>query len=401
LSSILDSKVDGGFGGPLDEIRADYATRIARTLKLSAAPRVYLISAKSPAAFELPALRDLLSREKPADVVRDSKQLAAARQDQALFAWLDAQELPRRAERLGQLQRDAEELVAERVAGPVLDRIVPRLLDDPSTRFAMADEILQERVARWPIVNLIHTLLQPLFVLLRSSVSRGAAPMQGPEAMVDAIIRESGESVGQRVQSAFAYLRQSQPAVAPLFEQNKLWEDMPADLAARSLRGVLADTVQRQRDAARQYLSGAGAIVGAPVRWLLTIGAMLWFPFLQPILSALLASTDPHTSVWTVHWPELSRLIVLVLGVDYLWKSAGFLIIYYVALWLALRWNTQRKVGRLMTRWRAANFPDPTLNLATQTVQWMDGLIAPIAAAHDRMQSLADRVITLRLKTEA
>ena len=96
---------------------------------------------------------------------------------------------------------------------------------------------------------------------------------------------------------------------------------------------------------------------------------------------------------WTIHWPEVGRLVVLVLGVDYLLKSAGFLIIYYAALWLALRWNTQRKVARLMNRWRAADFPDPSLNLATQTVQWMDGLVAPIAMAHDRMQSLADRVI--------
>ena len=83
-------------------------------------------------------------------------------------------------------------------------------------------------------------------MLLRSAVGRGAAPMQGVlEAMVDAIIRESGESVGRRVQSAFAYLRQSQPVVAPLYELNKLWEDMPADLAARNLRTVLADTVLR------------------------------------------------------------------------------------------------------------------------------------------------------------
>lgn len=384
-----ESRVQNPIAGVLNELRADYAARLARTLKLAEEPRVFLISARHPTRFELPALRELLSRQKSAQVVRESKQSAAARQDKALLAWLDARELPLRAERLALLQRDARELITTRVAAPVLEKIVPRLLDDPATRFAMADEILQERVARWPIVNLVHTLLQPLFVLLRAAVSRSATTMQGPEAMVDAVMRESGESVSALVQSAFVQLRQSQPAVAALFPTNKLWEDMPADQAATSLCRVLAETVQRQRVAARQRLTRRGAILGAPLRWLLTIGALLWFPFVQPILLTVLAR--PELAAWRTHQNGVISLLVTVLGVDYLLKSAGFLTIYFVVLWLALRWNTQRKVARLMSRWRATDFPDPSLNLATQTVKWLDALIAPIAAARERMQSLADR----------
>jgi len=80
--------------------------------------------------------------------------------------------------------------------------------------------------------------------------------------------------------------------------------------------------------------------------------------------------------------------------------SAGFLAIYFVVLWLALRWNTQRMVARLLARWRAADYPDPALNLATQTLQWIDLLVAPIRQARERMKSLADRAETLR-KQEA
>ncbi|HET6247338.1 MAG TPA: GTPase domain-containing protein [Tepidisphaeraceae bacterium] len=394
LSSILEPKVDRYDGTPMEQLRADYAGRIAATLKLDAPPRVFLISAKTPTAFELPALRQIVLREKSAEAIREAKRLAAERQDNALRSWLDQQQLPLRAERLGRLQQNAQELIAERVAGPVLERIIPRLLDDPSTRSAMTDEILTDRVTRWPIVSLVHTLLQPLFILLRSAISRGAAPMQGPEAMVDAIIRESGESVAGRVQSAFASLRQAQPVVASLYEKNKLWEDMPADIAARSLRVALTETVRRQRTAAREYLTGPAATAGAPLRWLLTIGALIWFPFIQPVLALMLGS--PGGSFWQIPWGQIFRMIVLVFGVDYLWKSAGFLIVYYAILWLALRWNTQRKVSRLISRWRAMDFPDPTLNLATQTVQWMDNLIAPISAAHDRMRVLADRAIAVR-----
>ncbi|HWE96225.1 MAG TPA: GTPase domain-containing protein [Tepidisphaeraceae bacterium] len=375
---------------PLAELRDDYAVRVARTLKLAQPPRVYMIAAKYPDRFDMAELAGLLSQQRSAQAVRESKQLALARQDRTLLVWLDKQELPLRASRLAQLQQDAEELVADRVGGPVLERIVPRLLDDPATRLAMADDILQERVARWPVVNLVHTLLQPVFVLLRSAVSRGAMPMQSADGMVDAVVKESGDSIGRLVQSAFAQLRQAQPAVALLYPHNKLWEDMPADLAAANLQRALAGAIGRQREVARERLGGGAGVLLAPARWLLTIGALLWFPFVQPVLAAFLGSHESRTL------RNVVALVIGVLGVDYFLKSAGFLVIYYAAIWLALRWNTQRKVGRLLARWRATDFPDPAVNLATQTVQWLSDLTAPIQLARERMRSLADRADAFR-----
>ncbi|MDB5302964.1 MAG: hypothetical protein JWM97_513 [Phycisphaerales bacterium] len=380
---------------PLSELREDYARRVARTLKLPQPPRVYMISARHPDRYEMPALRELLTRQRTPQAVRESKQLALARQDRTLVAWLDKQDLADRAKRLTQLQQDAEDMVADRVGGPVLDRVVPRLLDDPATRLAMADDILQERVARWPVVNLVHTLLQPVFVLLRSAVSRGAMPLQSADGMVDAVVKESGESIAGLVQSAFAQLRQTQPAVAALYPHNKLWEDMPSDMAAGNLQRALAGAIGKQRAAARERLSGGAGLLLTPVRWLLTIGALLWFPFVQPVLSTFLRDAD-----WHPHWEKLVALIVGVLGVDYFLKSAGFLVIYYAAIWLALRWNTQRKVGRLLSKWRATDFPDPAVNLATQTLQWLNDLTAPIRLARERMQSVADRAEAFRKQAD-
>ncbi|MDB5293732.1 MAG: hypothetical protein JWL69_4973 [Phycisphaerales bacterium] len=384
-SSSSSLNPEPGTLNPLAELREDYARRVARTLRLAEPPRVYMISARFPDRYEMPALRDLLSRQRTPQAVRESKQLALARQDRTLVTWLDKQDLAKRALRLAQLQQDAEDMVADRVGGPVLDRIVPRLLDDPATRLVMADDILQERVARWPVVNLVHTLLQPLFVLLRSAVSRAAMPMQSADGMVDAVVKDSGESIARLVQSAFAQLRQTQPAVAALYPHNKLWEDMPADIAAGNLQRALAGAIEKQRTAARDRLAGGSGFLLAPFRWLLTIGALLWFPFVQPVLSAFLASHDSHTL------RNITGLVIGVLGVDYFLKSAGFLVIYYAAIWLALRWNTQRKVGRLLSKWHATDFPDPAVNLATQTVQWLEELTAPIRLARERMQSLADR----------
>jgi hypothetical protein len=166
---------------------------------------------------------------------------------------------------------------------------------------------------------------------------------------------------------------------------------MPADLAAAELRRTLGATLQRQRDAARAELIRADWL-GAPLRWLLTIGAVIWFPFAQPILQAVLGS--PHASSWTV--PDWLRLGVEVLGVNYLLKSAGFLILYFIALWLALRWNTQRKVARAVGRWRAGDLPDSSLSLFAQTLEWLDALITPVRQARDRMESLAKRAEAAR-----
>ena len=374
------------------ELRDDYAARVQRTLSLPGPPRVFMISATHPEAYELPELREMLAREKSTEVVRQSQELAARRQDRSLLAWLENQQLSQRAERLARLQEDAEDLAADRVAGPILDEVIPRLLDDPATRGTMAEEILTERVAHWPVVRLVHTLLSPLFVLIRGATSRNAAPLQSPQGLVEVVFRETGYSASDLVQTTFAQLRQSQPVLAELYAHNRLWEQMSADVAAAELRRNLGATIQRQRDAARDRLTRGGA-AGAPIRWLLTIGAVLWFPFIQPVLHAALEAPD------AIHdWPvrKVAALLVGVLGVNYLLTSAGFLALYFVALWVALRWNTQRKVARLVGSWRATTLPDPSLNLATQTLEWLDGLLAPLRQSRDRMESLAKRAEAAR-----
>lgn len=388
------NKVDqlSGQGAQVTELVEDFALRIQKTLGLDAPPKVYTISATHPEQYDLPALRSALAREKSTDAVRQSQGLAARRQDGSLLAWVEGQQLPVRAERLARLEEDAEELTAQRIAEPLLDGVITRLLDDPGSRGTMAEEILAERVARWPVVRLVHTLLSPLFVLLRGATSRTAAPLQTPEGLVELVLRETQYSVSDLVQTTFAQLRQSQPALGELYAHNRLWEQMPADLAAAELRRALGSTIQRQRDAARERLTRRGGW-GAPLRWLLTIGAVLWFPFIQPILETVLTSRE-NLSLWT--WTQRAAVLVSVLGVNYLLKSAGFLVLYFLTLWLALRWNTQRKVARLLGRWKLATLPDESLNLSMQTLRWVDGLVAPIRTYRQRIELLARRAEALR-----
>jgi hypothetical protein len=393
-----------GLTSPMLELREDFAARLGRTLALSSPPEVFLISAISPGRYELPRLRGMLCREKTQKAVRQSRELAGRKQDRSLLDWLAGQQLTERAERLGRLRGEAEELAAARMAVPLLEQVLPALADDPASRQALADEILNDRVSRWPLVSLVHTLLAPLFVLIRTMGAKHAAPLQGAEAMADFYLKgtagASGWSAAQAVQSTFAQLRQSQPALSTLYRNNKLWEDLPADSAATNLARRLSGTVERQRSATRQGAAGRGGAWAAPLRWALTIGALLWFPIVQPILQLALKPENDWSGLGWHHWRLLLGMLVSVLGTDYLLRSAGFLAIYFLVLWLALRWNTQRKVARMSTRWRSANDPNPQLNLASQAMQWVDELTDPIRQAHDRMASLAERAASLRAESE-
>jgi len=387
------NKVDqlGADTAAATELRDDYARRVQQTLSLAEAPRVFMISAKSPESYELPKLREALRKQKSSDDVRQSKKLAGVRQDRALVRWLDDQQLPMRVRALQQMQEDAEDLAAARIGEPLLETVLPRLMDDPETRGALAEEILTERVAHWPVVRLIHTLLSPVFTLLRGATSKNAAPLQSVDGLVEIAFKETRCAPADLIQTTFAQLRQTRPAIAELYSQHKLWEPVAAEMSAGELRRSLAATLRRQRDAAREKLSVGGAS-GAPIRWLLTIGALLWFPFIQPILKHVLVVDQ---SVWK-SGAYLAEQLVEVLGVDYLLKSAGFLIIYFIALWLALRWNTQRQVTKLARAWRDGDAPDPAVNVFAQTIEWLNNLSAPLRDAHERMESLSTRAATVR-----
>jgi hypothetical protein len=391
-----------GGGSPIPkaaaEIRDDFAGRIARTVSLASPPDVFLISAIHPERYDLPRLRGLLSRQKTDDALRKSKELAVRRQDRSLLNWLREQRLDERAARTERLCREAEEAVAARVGEPLLERAIPRLLDDPAARLALTDEVLRERVARWPLVNLVHTLLSPLLAVWRSNVAPAGAGLGAgaAEATVETYLNgcDPAGGVARLVQTTFAQLRQSQPLVAQLYRHNRLWEDMPAELAAGELRRTLAASVERQREVAIQRLAGRNGVVAPLVRWLLTIGALLWFPFVQPVLEGMLKLPEIRWDLWT-QGRNLAGLVVGVLSGEALLRNVTFLILWFTVIWLALRWNTQQRVNRFLYRMRSTEERDLSLNLSAQAVQWMGGLLGPLRRASEQMNDLSSRAKAL------
>ena len=116
-----------------------------------------------------------------------------------------------------------------------------------------------------------------------------------------------------------------------------------------------------------------------------TIGAVLWFPIVQPLLEHGLNDSIPANIL------GLAKLLVPLLGASYLLHSAAFLVIWFVALWMLLRWDTQRRANRLIRRWSNADVASE-LSLAGACVQWMDELLEPLRVHELRTSEIAKRV---------
>jgi hypothetical protein len=262
----------------------------------------------------------------------------------------------------------------------------------------MVDEAMRRRVARWPIVGVVHTLLSPVLAFFRINFARKPeAVLVGAEGLADAYLNGDGVGVAARVQTTFAQLQQSHAIVSSLYRRRKLWEPMAAEQSAGELRRRVADTIERQRGAVRARPGGSNHRAAAYWRGLLTIGAIVWFPLVQPLLEAML--NPGRTTGGTLH--DFAYVLVQVLGGAYLLKNATFLLVYFVVLWAVIRWDTQRRVTRLMARWRAGDAPDPILNPTAQAAEWMDGLLAEVRAARERMRRLIAGSDSLRKQLEA
>jgi hypothetical protein len=375
--------------GAAEELRNDFAKRIARTIQLPAPPQVYLISAKQPTAFDLPRLTDLLSRERSSQAVNQSRDLADRRQDRSLFGWFQRQRLGDRVQQLASLESDAQELLNARVSMPLIDHAIPRMLDDPGQRMALLAPVTRLRMSRWPIVNAIDALLSPVMALVQKNLGASSTGSADP----DAYLADTG-GISTCVQTAFAQLHQLHPQLSEMYRDRKLWESMHADLAAIDLKRRFAEVAQRQQEAVLKRAGGRFHALFAPWRWLLTIGAVLWFPIIQPILNIML-----QQNAWDLS-KETLRVIVGVLSVEHLLSCVTFLLLWLFILWVMLRWGTQRRVTRIIERWKRAD-SDDDLSLPQQVIQWTDEMLDPIHRRRDRVEQILNQAEQLRAQLSA
>lgn len=381
-----------------NELREDYAKRLQRVLSLGEPPRVFMISATHPEQHELPQLREKLGQEKSVAEVDTGRRMAVRQQGNSVLGWIERQNLPEHARRLATVQQDAQETIGERLGAPLFDRAIPAMMDDPAHRLTVLDDCLKSRAARWPFVNIIQGLAAPLAATFRRRLSLDQQrSLEGPESLVAAYLRPDGRDLSDAIQTTFAQLQQSQPMVSSLYRSRKLWESRQADLAASDLQRNLTDTVTRQRAIIAKRVCGRSGPVGTLVRWSLTVGALLWFPVVQPILQAALEDTLGR-SVRTI-----ALAVVRALSVTALLQTLTFLALYYFIIWLIVRWDTGRRVDRQLHRWKTSDSTDPGLSLPGQTLEWLNNLLEPIRAARERVEGLVRRAEELKgeLETKA
>jgi hypothetical protein len=369
------------------EIRDDYARRVAAVTGIEPPPRVYVVSAREPSLFDLPELRKTLVRSRSRAEVAQAGELAGRRRDRSIVSWMATQNLPERAQRLARLRSETEDLLTARVVGPLLETVLPRLANDAIYRTALVDEAMNVRIARWPLVNLVHALLSPLLAASLTLVRGGGGRLGGTPAQgwIDAYLSIDGRPLHAVLQATFAHARQTSPMVVDLFTTRRPWEDRDAELAVMELRSGLVDTVERQRAHLVARYGRSRNPISALVRWTLTVGALLWFPFLQPLLEAALQPGFGRTT------QELGLLVVRILGTSYLLTTVSFLVLYFVILWLALRWRTGRRVARFLTAWGSGRGPDE-LDFARQAVTWGQALVRPLREAQEKTQRVVGEI---------
>lgn len=371
------------------QIVEDYAARIGKTLRLSRPPRVYAISASRPALFDLPALRERLSQQKTLDEVSRSQDLAIRQRSRTLLAWLERQDLPAQAQRADRLAREATEVAYERLAAPLLDSISTRLADDPVYRARLIEPAVSTRLARWPIVGAINAMLSPLLQIVHKSTA--ASVQSAPDVVLNS---PDSAPLSQRIAATFAHIARLNPAVMPMYQHRKLWEEPAAIAAGGELRTRLTAAAQRQQQAVIDRAGGRSGWLAPMFRLLLTVGAALWFPILQPIAEVLVARG------WTQMLGEMARLLVGIFSSAHLLQSLGFLLLWYLLLWMLLRWHTQQRAARLIRRWQTDESTDPQLSFAAQTLQWLEDLLAPLRLRQQAMMDLARREGEIRSRED-
>lgn len=350
----------------VDELRADYAQRLARACAMAQSPRVYAIDNRDASSFDLTDLSEQVLAVRSVQAVARSRDLARQQQAKTLGGWLAAQKIDVELAATERLLETAESVCDTRLTEPLTDQLSLRLANDSSIRAGVMEPAVRSRLSYWPIVNVIDAVIGPVVSVMRSG---GPAPTAAL----------AGRDLAQHVRGAFAELAQRDPRVYRLYEHRKLWESQPAEISAATLQQRVDAAIAKQALQLQARASKPSLLTRliAPV---VTLGTALWFPIVQPILQIVLE--EDITSMTR----ESLLLIVKLLSATALVQSVAFLAIYFVALWMWLRWLAYRRVDRALRRASDADHP------AAVVLTWTNELLQPIRARAERLRSLNDRI---------
>jgi hypothetical protein len=332
-------------------------------------PRVFAVDNRDASAFDLPELSRLVLAHRSAEVVARSRELASLRQRQTLTSWLASAGIDRRLASAERMRAEVQRACADRLVEPIVDQLSQRLKTDPAVRSRVIEPVVRRRLSYWPIVNVLDATLGPVVSLVRSGGSDA-------QAVTNVL---GGRDLSGLVRGTFADLVQREPQLLDVYAHRKLWELDSASLAAGALQRRVDDALRGHQETLASALSKPSMLarVLAPIA---TIGAAIWFPIVQPVLEVGL---QPDAIAFGT---ESLRKLVSVLSASYLIESVGFLAIYFVALWMWLRWLAYRRVDRALGHAADADHP------AGVVLAWNDQLLQPIDRHVSTLRDLQSRI---------
>lgn len=338
-------------------VAQDYAGRVQRLLQLQQSPRVMVVSARRPDDLDGPAMRNVLSQGRSEKAVQLSRVAAQRQRQRSVLTWANRQDLPGKLRRAEQGVEAARQVIAEELAGPIAGEWTQRAIEAEGYRLSVTHAAVARRLSGWPILGVLEHLAAPLLAVRRINADADRLPPLEPP-------------LDDRIAAAFARVRDVVPTAGEAYDDAPPWQPMhAAALATQARREVsssLAGLRQRVVNASRPIA------VLAPLRWLLTVGAIIWFPLGQPLLQAWL---DGGLG-------DVIALAIAMISVQHLLASATMIIVWLVALWLWVRWRAATRAERILSRVEDENHPSSRL------LEWCATLLSPLERRSGELRTL-------------
>lgn len=343
-------------------VAADYAARLQKLLGLASLPRVHLVSAQSPEEFDLPVLRSAISKSKDSTTVSTSLKLARSRRNESIMSWMRDLNLHERALRSQRSLELARRSVDELLTEPLLAMVTPAIRANSSLRLSLADEASKKRIARWPLLGAIDLLVSPIFAIVRHNLGPSS-----PASVVRGAMDELKPDVDARITMLHARTLTDHPA--------------RTSISADDLSSRLANALKRRDELIVNRIARGHGAIFAPIRWLLTLGAAIWFPLAQPVAEAVLQLSQFSFDRATL------LTIVRLISAEQLLGGLAFVVMWLIGLWALLRVASHRAVTRLLDAQDEAR----TDELDRIVVGFSDEMIAHEVSEAARAGDLAER----------
>lgn len=248
---------------------------------------------------------------------------------------------------------------------------------------ALADELLERRVERWPLLRLVYW---PFGWLARAVGRRAGTQLGAPDAQAES---SAAADLGRLLVDRIALLRARLLADHGTIARKLAIEDAApaADRAAADLQQTLVRLPRRLDEKTVSLLASQNRAPSFFARWGLWF-VFLWFPFLQPISAGVLEMVS-ESGTWHVA-QGLYRVVTALSAVHLL---AGFAVvaIVYVLILAAMYARCLRAVRTARAPHDALSAVDGALGDILQA-QAIDPFLAPFRQRLERLRQLARRL---------